>query len=137
MSNEADRHRLIETRTGGIDMRNIESDTVENTSYRRVVYTFTNQFQLALMSLLPSETIPREIHPHTVQFVRVEQGTAECVVETDGNVQRVYLSDGDTITIPPGIYHEFRNANDKESLKLYVIYTPPEHNPNTREWQQP
>ncbi len=99
---------------------NIESSTLNNKLYRRVIYT-TPQMQLVLMSLLPGEDIPMEIHP-TSQFMRVEGGTALVQI---GNM--VYnLRKDDIAIIPANTYHYVKNLGNEE-LSLYLIYSPPEH----------
>jgi len=117
----------IQRRVGGVDYRNIEEDTLQNDAYRRVIYTKPNQFQNVLMSLEPHEKIPGEVHPHTVQFVRVESGHGRCIVGRGRERRELTLHDGISVTIPNRLYHYFENTSDSEPLKMYVIYTPPEH----------
>jgi hypothetical protein len=50
----------------------IEKATLENTDFRRVLYTGKNS-QLVLMSLRPNEEIGEEVHSLD-QFIRVESG---------------------------------------------------------------
>lgn len=52
---------------------NIEKDTLENTDFRRVLYTGEHS-QLVLMSLKPGEEIGEEIHAENDQFFRIEAG---------------------------------------------------------------
>ena len=120
-------------KVGGVDYRNIEHDTLRNESYRRVIYTVPGCFQNVLMSLAPGESIPSEVHRNAVQFVRVERGSGLCPVD------RVAYSlfDGIAITIPPGARHKFENTSKRQHLKLYVIYTPPEHGTDVVEQNQP
>ncbi len=51
----------------------IEKLTVENTDFRRVLYTGRN-LQLVLMALKPGEEIGEEVHTDRDQFFRVEAG---------------------------------------------------------------
>lgn len=100
---------------------NIEQETVENTDFRRVLYT--GQFsQLVLMSLKPGEDIGEEIHETIDQFIRVEAGSG---VAKLGESEQV-VSDGTAIVVPAGITHNITNTGT-EPLKLYTIYSPPEH----------
>lgn len=104
---------------------NIENATMENTDYRRIIYTVPNSFQLVLMSIPAGGNIHMEKHSKTTQFIRVEKGLG--LAEIDG---RYYaLGEGVSITIPPNTYHYIENVG-KKPLKLYTIYTPPEHPPN-------
>jgi mannose-6-phosphate isomerase-like protein (cupin superfamily) len=100
---------------------NIESETLKNTHYRKVLFT-TPEMQLVLMSLEPQENIPREKHEKTSQFIRVESGKGIIMV---GN-RRYRLRDGDSIIIPHQTWHLVKNTG-KRALKLYTIYSPPEH----------
>lgn len=98
---------------------NIERATIKNTFYRKVLFT-TPQTQLVLMSIPTGEEIGMETHPTTTQFIRVESGRG--VAEVAG--KRYMLSDGDALVIPPKARHNIRAT---ETLKLYTLYSPPEH----------
>ena len=104
---------------------NIESDTLENQDFRRVLYTAKNS-QLVLMNLRSNEEIGEEIH-HLDQFIRVEAGQGLAVL--DGVAHR--LSDGSAVIIPAGTKHNVINVSDTEELKLYTLYSPPEHRDGT------
>lgn len=101
---------------------NIENDTVENSNFRKVLYTGKNT-QLVLMSLKPREEIGLETHPENDQFFRFEAGEGEVVI--DGNKYQV--TDGSAIIIPAGAEHNVTNTSDSEELKMYTIYSPPHH----------
>jgi mannose-6-phosphate isomerase-like protein (cupin superfamily) len=79
--------------------------------------------QLVLMTLLPGEEIGEEVHPDRDQFFRVEEGTGEVVI--DG--VRTPIEDDTGIVVPSGARHNVRNTSDRNSLKLYTLYGPPEH----------
>lgn len=99
---------------------NIEEETLKNTDYRRVLYTAKNS-QLVLMSLEPGDEIGAETH-HLDQFLRIEAG--ECKVILDG-VEHDIGADW-AVVVPAGTNHNFINTGT-EPLKLYSIYSPPEH----------
>ncbi len=101
---------------------NIEKDSLENSNFRNVLYTAKNS-QLVLMSLKGKEDIGMEVHDHLDQFIRVEKGTGKAVL--DGVEHE--LSDGSAVVIPAGTNHNIINTSDTEELKLYTIYSPPEH----------
>jgi mannose-6-phosphate isomerase-like protein (cupin superfamily) len=103
---------------------NIESETLSNTDYRRVLYTGTHA-QLVLMSIEPGGEIGLETH-HLDQFIRIEQGMAR--VDMDGVPHEV--SDDWAILIPAGMEHNVTNIGDVP-LKLYSLYAPPEHKDGT------
>jgi mannose-6-phosphate isomerase-like protein (cupin superfamily) len=100
---------------------NIEEDTVENTDFRRVLYTGEN-LQLVLMSLKPGEEIGEEVHEKIDQFFRFEAGTGKAIV----NGEEYDVEDGDSVIIPAGSNHNIINTGE-EDLKLYTIYAPPHH----------
>ncbi|HOX10977.1 MAG TPA: cupin domain-containing protein, partial [Candidatus Moranbacteria bacterium] len=61
---------------------NIEKDTLENSNFRKVLYTGKHS-QLVLMSLKPNEEIGMEVHEDNDQFFRFEKGQGKCII--DGN----------------------------------------------------
>ena len=105
---------------------NIEKDTLSNSDFRRVLYTGKNS-QLVLMNLRPGEEIGEEVHRKIDQFFRFEKG--EGTVSIDGVKQRV--SDGDAVIVPAGARHNVMNTSKTAELKLYTIYSPPEHQDRT------
>lgn len=100
----------------------IERDTLENTDYRRVLFTGRNT-QLVLMTLQPGEEIGLETHEEHDQFIRVESGSGSVVM--DG--VKHGLGDGIAVVIPAGVEHNVINTAANEPLRLYTLYSPPEH----------
>lgn len=105
-------------------LANIERVTLDNTDYRRVLYTAKNM-QLVLMSIEPGDEIGEETH-HLDQFIRIEQGSA--TVTLDGVAHTV--EDAWAIVIPAGTRHNVVNTGTC-SLKVYSLYAPPEHKDGT------
>lgn len=101
---------------------NIEKETLENNSFRKVIYTASNS-QLVLMSLKPNEEIGEETHKENDQFIRVEKGSGKCVI----NGLEHELKDGIAILVPAGSKHNVINLSSDMPLKLYTIYSPPHH----------
>ncbi|HEX6307835.1 MAG TPA: cupin domain-containing protein [Longimicrobiales bacterium] len=101
---------------------NIESDTLANEDFRRVLFTGPNM-QLVLMTLRPGEDIGLETHNDHDQFVRIEAGTG--VARLSG--QETRLEDGSIVVIPAGVEHNIVNTSQDEPLRLYTLYSPPEH----------
>ena len=100
----------------------MEKETRKNTDFRRVLYT--GRFsQLVLMKLAPGEEIGEEVHDTVDQFFRFEEG--EGMVIIDGVKLRV--QDGSGVIVPSGARHNVLNTSSKKDLKLYTIYSPPEH----------
>ncbi len=101
---------------------NIESRTLENQNYREVLFTGP-KVQLVLMSIEPGDEIGLETHDDVDQFIRVEAGQGKAVL--DGREHA--LEDGSAVVIPAGTAHNIVNVSTSQPLKLYSIYSPPEH----------
>jgi mannose-6-phosphate isomerase-like protein (cupin superfamily) len=101
---------------------NLEEETRKNTYFRRVLYT-GHYSQLVLMCLKPKEEIGEETHNDVDQFFRFEEG--EGVVVIDGVKNRV--KDGSGVIVPCGAKHNVVNTSKIKNLKLYTLYSPPEH----------
>ena len=99
---------------------NIEKETLENTDYRRVLYTAKNS-QLVLMNIQPGSEIGMEVH-HLDQFIRIEQGTGKAILDgVEHDLQADFA-----VVVPAGTEHNIVNTGDTE-MKLYTVYSPPEH----------
>jgi mannose-6-phosphate isomerase-like protein (cupin superfamily) len=101
-------------------VQNIEGLAVDNSNFRRVLYT-TKHSQLVLMALKPSEEIGAEVHK-VDQFFRVEEGSGEAVL--DG--VRTPIRAGFAVLVPAGTNHNIINTG-KAPMKLYTLYAPPNH----------
>ena len=101
---------------------NIETKTLENRNFREVLYT-SRGLQLVVMSIAPGGEIGLETHDDVDQFIRVEAGQGKAIL---GSQERP-LADGSAVVIPAGTAHNILNVSNSEPLKLYSIYTPPEH----------
>ena len=101
----------------------IEKQTLENTYFRRVLFT-AQHAQLVVMCLRPGEEIGDEVHPKIDQFFRIEQGEAKFVFNEE---QEHPVHDGDAVVVPAGTYHNVVNTSKTAMLKLYTIYSPPNH----------
>ena len=101
-------------------VQNLEGLAVDNVKFRRVVYT-AKSCQLVLMALKPNEAIGAEVHALD-QFFRVEEGSGEAVL--DG--LRTPIRAGFGVLVPAGTKHDIVNTG-KVPLKLYTIYSPPNH----------
>ena len=101
---------------------NIETKTLANRRFREVLFTAEN-LQLVLMTLQGGEEIGLETHDDVDQFIRVEVGHGSAVL--DDKEQPVEA--GTAVVIPAGTAHNIVNASASEPLKLYTLYSPPEH----------
>ena len=102
-------------------VENIEQLTLDNTDFRRVLYT-GKHLQLVLMTLQPGDDIGEEVHAGHDQFFRIESGKGEVLI--DGT--RHPVEDDDAVIVPAGARHNVTNTGDAP-LKLYTLYAPPEH----------
>lgn len=101
---------------------NIERATLENEDYRRVLFTGPNT-QLVLMTLRPGEEIGLETHDEHDQFIRIEAGNGKVRLGDEEHP----LADGVSVVIPAGTRHNVVNTSSTEPLRLYTLYSPPEH----------
>lgn len=99
----------------------IEYITEHNKLYRKVLATTPNM-QLVVMALKAKEEIGFEVHPYITQFIRVESGEGVAII---GDT-RYELYEGIAIIIPLNTQHNIINTSRKP-LKLYTIYSPPNH----------
>jgi mannose-6-phosphate isomerase-like protein (cupin superfamily) len=105
----------------------IEEATLENTSFRVARWT-GESLQMTLMSLKAGEEIGLEKHDGMDQFIRIEGGTARVLMgraQDDLTFDREVSGDW-AIFIPGGYWHNLINTGSGD-LKLYSIYSPPEH----------
>src|SRR5512136_3115708 len=101
----------------------IEKQTLSNNYFRQVLFTGAHA-QLVVMCLQPGEEIGNEVHPAVDQFFRIEQGEARFVF--NGKEEHV-VHDGDAVVVPAGTYHNVINTSSANHLRLYTIYSPPNH----------
>ena len=97
--------------------------TEKNRDFRHVLFTGAH-VQLVMMSLLPGEEIGNEVHPTVDQFFRIERGEGRFVFS---DVEEHVLGEGDAVVVPAGTLHNVMNASATHPLKLYTLYTPPQH----------
>jgi mannose-6-phosphate isomerase-like protein (cupin superfamily) len=101
----------------------IEKLTLKNKYFRQVVYT-GKYAQLVVMCLQPKEEIGNEVHKTVDQFFRIEEGRAKFVFR--GKEEHL-AHEGDAVVVPAGTYHNVINTSASKTLKLYTIYSPPNH----------
>ena len=103
----------------------IENDTLNNPFFRKVLFTGKHS-QLVVMCLQPGDEIGDEVHPDTDQFFRVEEGEAKFVFE---ETEEHRVGTGDAVVVPAGTHHNVINTSSSGTLRLYTIYSPPNHPP--------
>lgn len=110
----------------------INGITEQNPYFRQVLATTPNM-QLVVMSLAPQEDIGSEVHPYVTQFIRVEQGTGIAIM----NNISYELYSGVAVIVPLGTQHNIINTSLTEPMKLYTIYSPPNHPRNRLDVTKP
>ena len=105
----------------------IEKESLENETFRTVLFTGQN-LQLTVMRLGPGEEIGVEMHDHLDQFIRIEEGMARVTMgPSEDEVSETHEVEDDwAVIIPGGTWHNVINTGEGD-LKLYSLYTPPEH----------
>lgn len=103
-------------------LTNIEKKSLENKYFREVLFTGPHS-QLVVMSIEPGEDIGMETHGKVDQFIRVEAGKGKAIL----NGKEHDLEDGSAVVIPAGTEHNIVNSSKSEPLKLYTVYSPPNH----------
>ena len=115
----------MKTKFTDVFVDNIKEVTENNNNYRRVLATTPNM-QLVVMSLNPREEIGMEVHPYHTQFIRVEKGQGVAIID-----DLAYDIEDDTaIVIPLNTKHNIINTSKTKKLKLYTLYSPPNHDWN-------
>jgi mannose-6-phosphate isomerase-like protein (cupin superfamily) len=104
----------------------IEKETIDNNYFRKVLLTSSHQ-QLVVMSLNTLEDIGLETHENLDQFIKIEQGEGVAIL----NGVEKNFSSGFSITIPAGVNHNIINTSAQNPLKIYTIYSPPNHKEGT------
>ena len=105
----------------------IATEAEKSPDFRRVLFT-GRQTQLTVMSLAPGEEIGVEMHDHLDQFLRIEQGRARVTFGPSAEQvdEEHDVADDWAVIVPGGVWHNVVNTGDGD-LKLYSLYSPPEH----------
>ncbi len=101
----------------------LEKIALKNDNFREVLFT-GDHAQLVTMCLQPGEELGREIHAGIDQFFRIEEGEAKFVF---GSGETHVVHAGDAVVVPSGTFHNVLNASKVNPLRLYTLYSPPQH----------
>jgi mannose-6-phosphate isomerase-like protein (cupin superfamily) len=101
----------------------IEKQTLKNNFFRQVLFT-GKHCQLVVMCLQPTEEIGNEVHQNVDQFFRIEEGEAKFVF--NGSEEHL-VQDGEAVVVPAGTFHNVINTSKTSHLRLYTVYSPPNH----------
>jgi mannose-6-phosphate isomerase-like protein (cupin superfamily) len=97
-----------------------QKKSLQNEYFREVLFTGPHS-QLVVMSIAPGEDIGMETHKDVDQFFRVESGIRQAIL--DG--KEYNIDDGSAVVVPAGTEHNIINSS--KSMKVYTIYSPPNH----------
>ncbi len=112
-------------------MGDIAALTNDNDTFRTVLWT-GGHLQLTVMRLDTGEEVGLEMHDHLDQFIRVESGSARVTLGSSADEVEIThdIADDWAMIIPAGTWHNVVN-NGIEQLRLYSLYAPAEHPPET------
>ncbi len=105
--------------------KNIIEEAHKNNFFRKVLYTGKNS-QVVVMSLLPGENIGMEVHKKYDQVLVNVTGKGVCIL----GGKKMPFVEGLLVYVPKGVWHNFINTG-KTKLKLFTMYSPPNHKPST------
>lgn len=116
---------------GKVFVLNMEEETKSNTNFRTTLWTGKHT-QLTVMSIEVGGEIGLEVHADVDQFLRVEAGAAQLITgpSKEEVSETAELQPDTAVLIPAGTWHNVKNIGDSE-LKVYSLYSPPEHAPGT------
>lgn len=105
----------------------IEKATLDNPHFREVLFT-GNNLQMTVMNIPPGGEVGLEMHDDLDQFIRIEEGSGQVQMgQTEDDLSEVRdIEDDWAAIIPGGTWHNVVNTGSGP-LRLYSIYTPPEH----------
>lgn len=105
----------------------IDKLSMKNNYFRKVLFTAKHE-QLVVMSIPPGGDIGNEVHHKVDQFIRIEGGKAKFIFNNGKKI--FYAGDGGAVVVPAGTWHNVINTGSR-ALKLYTVYAPPNHPPET------
>ncbi|MCX6749656.1 MAG: cupin domain-containing protein [Candidatus Pacearchaeota archaeon] len=104
---------------------NIKKEALKNNFFRKVLATKANA-QVVVMSLKSKEDIGMEIHKKYDQILVNTGGKGIYII----NGKKGKFEENFLVYVPKGSWHNFINTG-KTKLKLFTIYSPPNHKPGT------
>ena len=103
----------------------IVARAIANPYFREVVSTGPHT-QVVLMSIPVGGEIGEEVHAHEDQILVCVQGEGRAVLDGTSSLVRP----GHLVHVPAGTRHNLVNGGSTD-LRVYTIYSPPEHAPGT------
>ena len=103
----------------------IRKATMKNNYFRKVLATGKNS-QIVVMCLRPKEDIGMEVHNDVDQILVFLEGSGQAVL----GGKKSAVKKNSIVHVPMKTWHNFINTG-KRKMKLYTVYSPPEHKPGT------
>ena len=101
----------------------IEEQTLKNTYFRQVLFTGKHA-QLVVMSCARARRSGTRCTRTSISSSASSRARPRFVL--DEKEERL-VRDGDAVVVPAGTYHNVINASKTTDLKLYTVYSPPNH----------
>jgi len=98
----------------------IYEKTLKNNKFRKIIYT--NKFQVVLMNIEPKHSIHLEKHKVDQLFFIVKGSGCAVINDITHKFKKHHV-----LIVPANITHEIINTSSKNQLKLYTIYSSPQH----------
>lgn len=119
--------RIADRIASGFFCDDIESLTEDNSDFLREIWT-GDFLQMTLMSIPVGGDIGLEVHDGHDQFIRIEDGEGMVYYgQSEDNLESMAVKSDDAVIIPAGMWHNLVNTSEDEDLKIYSLYSPPEH----------
>ena len=103
----------------------IAEQAQRNTYFRQVLSTGQHS-QVVVMCIPPGGEIGDEVHETVDQVLIFVEGVGEAIL----NGEHGAVLPGRLVFVPAGTRHNFINTGSVD-MRLYTIYSPPEHAPGT------
>lgn len=99
----------------------IRKSAKENNNFRKVIFTGKHS-QIVVMSIPIGGDIGLETHDDTDQLLFFVSGEGEAIIKGEARI----VGENDIVFVPAGSEHNFQNIGETD-LKLFTVYSPPEH----------
>jgi quercetin dioxygenase-like cupin family protein len=108
----------------------LQKESLDNSYYRKALVT-THNMQIVVQYIPKGNTVKREAHKDSDQFIRVERGLLRIVTIGKGAPNKqVVLTPGMSAIVPHGTWHTLIALEDTD---ISNIYAPPQDQVNALE----
>jgi len=103
------------------DLDYVNADWGQLTWYASEKQGNTNYLTLGRCIIYPQKANPRHYHPNCEEILIVIEGKISHTWKDD---EQVVMTEGETITIPRGMYHQARNLGETNAVLMIAFTTP-------------